>query len=75
MNRELEQLILAYEAVSASRDLEAERNMQAFESLLDAVMERHPGLAREVLRKAVIRAHRNWALKQENKPPVIPPKA
>lgn len=31
MNRELEALILAYEAVSASRDKEAERNMELFE--------------------------------------------
>src|SRR5579859_671414 len=43
MNPELEALILAYERFSASRDLEADRYMQAFESLLDAVIDRRPG--------------------------------
>ncbi|HET7624513.1 MAG TPA: hypothetical protein VFM25_04550 [Verrucomicrobiae bacterium] len=41
MNKELEALILAYEAVSA----------------------------------LIIKAHRQWALKQDKKPPAIPPKA
>lgn len=75
MNRELEALILAYEEVSASGDTEAERCMEVFESLLDDVMTRHPGLSRDILRKSIIKAHRKWALKQANKPPAIPPKA
>lgn len=75
MNKDLEALILAYEAVSASRDKEAERAMEAFESLLDDLLTRHPGLPREILRKSILRAHRQWALKQDNKPPAIPPKA
>ena len=73
MNPELEALILAYEVVSASRDKEAERRMEVFESLLDSVLEKKP-VSRDLLRKSVIRAHRKWALKQENKPPAIPPK-
>ena len=75
MNKELESLILAYEAVSASRDTEAEQAMQIFEAQLDEVKNRHPGVARDILRKSIIKAHRQWALKQENKPPAIPPKA
>jgi hypothetical protein len=75
MNPELEALILAYEAVSASRDGKAEDCMQQFESLLDQVIERNPGLSRDSLRKSIIKAHRKWALKQDNKPPAIPPKA
>ena len=75
MNRELEALILAYEAVSAARDMEAEQSLQVFESLLDNVLNRNPGLARDPLRKSIIKAHRQWALKQENKPAAIPPKA
>jgi hypothetical protein len=74
MNRELEGLILAYEAVSASRDKEAERNMEIFEAKLDSVLARYRG-DRGLLRKCVILAHRKWALKQDNKPPSIPPKA
>jgi hypothetical protein len=75
MNKELEALILAYESVSASRDTEAEQALHIFETQLDEVMNRHPGLARDLLRKSIIKAHRQWALTQEKKPPVIPPKA
>lgn len=75
MNKELEELILAYESFSASRDRAAERALEIFESRLDHVIERHPGLSREILRKSIIKAHRQWALKQQNKPPAIPPKA
>jgi hypothetical protein len=75
MNPELERLISAYEAVSASRDREAERCMEIFESRIDSVLERFPGVSRDALHKSVIKAHRKWALKQDNKPPAIPPKA
>jgi hypothetical protein len=75
MNKELEALSLAYEAVSASRDTEAEQAMQVFEAQLDQVVSRYPGVSREILRKSIIKAHRQWALKQEKKPPAIPPRA
>jgi hypothetical protein len=57
MNRELEAIILAYEKVSTSRDKEAEHNLLAFELLLDGVMERQPGVSRDILRRSVIKAH------------------
>ena len=75
MNPELERLISAYEAVSASRDKEAERRLEVFESLIDVVQERFPGVSRDTLRKSIIKAHRKWAAAQDNKPPAIPPKA
>ena len=75
MNPEREKLILAYEAVSASRDKEAELAMEVFDSLLDNVLGRSPGLSRETLRNCIIKAHRKWALKQDRKPPAIPAKA
>jgi hypothetical protein len=75
MNRELELLILAYETVSSSRDIEAEQAMQNFEELIDEALNHHPGISRDIFRKSIIKAHRKWALKQENKPPAIPPKA
>ena len=75
MNRELEELILAYEALSQSRDREEEECRQAFESLLNNVLERQPGLDRQTLRKSILRAHRQWTVKQANQPPTMPPKA
>ena len=75
MNDELEALVLAYEAVSASRGEEAERCLGVFEALLDKAMSRSPSVSRDLLRKCIIRKHREWALRQEKKPPAIPPKA
>ena len=75
MNQELESLLLAYEAFSAARDKEAEERLAVFEALLDDVLHGHPGVSREMLRKSVIKAHRQWALKQDQKPPTLPPKA
>jgi hypothetical protein len=75
MNRELELLILAFEAVSASRDEEAKKALQVFETKLDEILNLHPGLSRDILRKSIVKAHRKWASRQENKPPAIPPTA
>jgi hypothetical protein len=49
--------------------------MEVFESLLDQVMERKPGVSRDILRKSIIKQHRKWALTQDKKPSAIPPKA
>lgn len=73
--KELEALILAYDVVPAARDRKAEQALQAFETRLDEVMSRHPEVSRDTLRKSIIKAHRQWALKQENKPRALPPKA
>jgi hypothetical protein len=75
MNQELEALILAYEKVSAARGQEADEALIIFEALIDDALRNHPGISRDLLRKSVIRAHRQWALKQGNKPPAIPPQA
>jgi hypothetical protein len=42
MNRELELLILAFEAVSASRDEEAKKALQVFETKLDEILNSIP---------------------------------
>jgi ribosomal 50S subunit-associated protein YjgA (DUF615 family) len=75
MNRELEALILAYERVSALRDEEAKRALEVFDGMVDEIMNAHPALSRDTLRRSIIRQHRKWALAQEKKPAAIPPKA
>ena len=75
MKPALEELILAYEQISESRDEEAKRRLADFEEKIDAALEGFPGASREEFRVALVRRHRKWALKQENKPPAIPPKA
>ena len=75
MNRDLEALILAFDAYLEARDKEAANRRQIFESRLDDVWAQHPGLSRDNLRKSIIKAHRQWAMKQDRQPPSIPPKA
>ena len=75
MNKDLEALILAYEKFSAARDKEAEEYLLDFEALIDRVTESRAGLSRDILRKSILKAHRNWALKQQSRPTAIPPKA
>jgi DNA-binding FadR family transcriptional regulator len=75
MNPDKERVILAYDAYLAARDLEAERLLQEFELMLDALCNQHPKLPRESLREHVIQAHLRWARAQDKKPAAIPPKA
>ena len=74
MNQELEALVRAYDAYLESRGEDALRASHQFELLLDQQLDRHPGLSRDLLRKSVIKAHRDWARQQLNKPPAIPPR-
>lgn len=72
MNPELEELILLYEAAFEARGQEAGERMTVFENRVKHVLERHPGLSGDSLRRSIIKAHRNWVLKQ-NRPSSIPP--
>jgi hypothetical protein len=53
---------------------EAKRLEAIFQSGLDEVLARHPGLSREKLICAVDFAHTNW-LRAQRRPPTLPPKA
>jgi hypothetical protein len=75
MNTDLEALILVYDIASSSRDLKAVEALRNFEARLDDVVNQHSGVSRGLLRRSVLMAHRQWALKQDNKPPAIPPRA
>jgi len=74
MNRELEAVLLALDAWKEARGPDAERFEMLFESRLEDVAERHPGLSRETLRSLIERQHRRWVLAQK-KPTALPPKA
>jgi hypothetical protein len=75
MDRELEELILAYEAVREARSAIAHRRfLTRYESRLDDALQRRPGLSRDSLQKAIRVAHRKWIVAQ-SKPPTIPPTA
>ena len=75
MNRELEGLILALEAIlQAGEGTEAERLRVLFDSRIDDVLSRHRSLSRSDFLRALDRAHRHWVQAQK-KPPSLPPKA
>ncbi len=74
MNRELELLILAYDAFLESRGEEAKSAAALFDSRLDDALERHPDLSRSTLVRMVEVSHRNW-MKAHNKPSSLPPMA
>ncbi|MSU58703.1 MAG: hypothetical protein EXS35_11095 [Pedosphaera sp.] len=76
MNPELEALILAREAALLARaGAEADQLLEKYISLLDETLAHRPGLSREVLRRAVERAHARWMNAQKKTYPTIPPKA
>ena len=75
MNAELDALIVALDAVLQARSGDESKRLEAiYQSRLDDVLMRHPGLSRETLIRAVDFAHANW-LRAQRKPPTLPPKA
>lgn len=75
MNAELEELIIALEAVlHAAGGDEAKRLDAIYQSRLDDVLMRHPGVARDKLMRAVDFAHAKW-LRAQRQPSTLPPKA
>jgi len=71
MNRELEALIVAYEAVQ--EDVEDARRAEIFQSRVDDVVAR-TGLSREKIISLVHLQHARW-LRAQQKTATIPPKA
>jgi len=74
MHPELEAILLAYRAAKEAKADEKERSRAIYESMLDAVIERQPGLSKDHLRSAVRRRYFHWQ-KAQQKPSSIPPKA
>ena len=74
MNRELEDLIRAYDAACDARDTEAAQLSAVFGARMDAALATRPGLSRESLLNLVRHAHRRW-LRAQQRPPALPPQA
>jgi len=73
MDRELEELIKAYDAAREARGIsDHQRLVSKYESLLDNVLERRPGLDRNSLHRAIQVAHRKWII--AHRKPDDPPK-
>jgi hypothetical protein len=75
MDRELETLIKAYDAVTQARgSAEHRRLIILYENLITDALDRRPGLDRDSLRSAIRVAHWKWLVAQRQ-PPTIPPQA
>ena len=75
MDQELEQLLKILDAVREARNKTDYLHYRAiYESLLDDVLARHPGLSRQALDKAVSIAYYRWITAQK-RPPTLPPSA
>ncbi len=74
MNRQLECLVLAYDAMVEARGEDAKRAIDNYDSLVDEFLLLHPTLSGETLGRLVVRAHRNW-ISAQRKTSSIPPKA
>jgi hypothetical protein len=75
MNRELEEILKAYDSFRESfDDEEAARRETIYDSLLDEIIARHPRVSKDALRRFAETEYRKWLLAQK-KPTTLPPKA
>jgi hypothetical protein len=75
MNPELERLVRLFDKSTESTDEVSRTALEEFEREMDAIIEKHPGVPRDRLRKAVIGVHRSWLRQERKKPLTIPPRA
>lgn len=74
MDRELESLLLAYDAWLESAEDEAARREAVFKSQLEGTLAGRPNLTEEQLLKALRAYYPRWVGAQKH-PPTLPPKA
>jgi hypothetical protein len=74
MNAELEAILKAFDAFTQARGEEAERLWVIYESRLEDVLQKHPGLSKDRLQQAIRRQYWQW-LRAESSPSSVPPKA
>ena len=74
MDRELESLLLAYDAWLESGEDGAARRQAVFENLFEVTLAGRPNLTKEQLVKALRAYYPRWVRAQQ-RPPTLPPKA
>ena len=75
MNRELEEILKAYDAVQEKPSgREADEASAAFQSLVDDFLNRHSSLSPQTLQRMIDIQYRRW-VRAQKKHPSIPPKA
>jgi hypothetical protein len=74
MDRELESLLLAYDAWLQAGEEEVNRLEAVFESVVGDILSGRPQLSREQLLKSLRTYYPRWIRAQQH-PPTLPPKA
>ena len=76
MNAELEAILKSYDAFREARQsgVLADDLYAIYDSRLDDVLQRFPGLSKETLQRLVDSAYGPWC-RAQNKPSAIPPRA
>lgn len=74
MDRELESLLVAYDAWLQAREHELDRQRTIFEGLLGDILTARPALSRETLLKALRAYYPRWVHARQ-RPPTLPPRA
>ena len=74
MNRELEEMLKAYDAAKQASSADEQQLLTLYELRLDDMLQRHPQLSRQALEDAVHCAYGRW-LQAQKKPTSLPPKA
>ena len=74
MNRELEALLLAYDAWLQAGPDDVDRCRAFFESHLNDTLSSHPNLTKEKLQQALRAYYPRWIRAQQH-PPTLPPTA
>lgn len=74
MNRELEEILKAYDAARQASRADEQQLLARYESRLNEALQRHPNVSRPALEGVIRRAYSLW-LKAQKKPTSLPPKA
>jgi hypothetical protein len=74
MNAELEAILKAFDAFMQARGETAESLRMIYESRLEDILQKHPGISKERLEQAIRKKYLQW-LRAESSPSSVPPKA
>jgi hypothetical protein len=74
MNAELEAILKAFDAFMQARGETAESLRMIYESRLEDILQKHPGISKERLEQAIRKKYLQW-LRAESSPSSVTPKA
>jgi hypothetical protein len=74
MNRELEELLKAYDAYAQSKKPDSKKLFAAYQAQLDAVIAKIPTLSRTGLHSSILARYPAW-VRAQRKPSTLPPNA